>query len=183
MYSSMHSSGRGVNRVERTLLNFFMRRGVRGGCFRALEGCFAGGDFGAAARREWAVLPRNSAVFWTERGRGAAIQRTADTAGQSERKKILKKGRERVKNRKIGVREVPEGGAGAPYIGCAGRFLGLETRPLAALLEVRFVQVPQLRAPAVSIQSEISKNHSYIWRTNLQTLSLSRRGHLRLSDP
>lgn len=121
--------------------------------------------------------------FWSGSGCGAAIQRTADAAGQSERKKILKKGRERVKNRKIGVREVPEGGAGAPYIGCAGRFLGLETRPLAALLEVRFVQVPQLRAPAVSIQSEISKNHSYIWRTNLQTLSLSRRGHLRLSDP
>ena len=30
--------------------------------------------------------------------------------------KIFKKG---VKNRKIGVREVPEGGTGAPYIGCA----------------------------------------------------------------
>ena len=58
----MHSPGRGVNRVERTLLNFFMRRGVRGGCFRAPEGCFAG-DFGAAARREWGVLPRNSGVF------------------------------------------------------------------------------------------------------------------------
>ena len=32
-------------------------------------------------------------------------------------KKFFKKG---AKNRKIGVREVPEGGAGAPYIGCAG---------------------------------------------------------------
>lgn len=77
--------------------------------------------------------------FRVVRGRGAAIQRTADAAGQSERKKILKKGRERVKNRKIGVREVPEGGAGAPYIGCAGRFLGLGSRSLAALPEVRFV--------------------------------------------
>ena len=69
MYSSMHSPGKGVNRVERTLLNFFMRRGVRGGCFRAPEGCFAD-DFGAAARREWAVLPRNSGVFGL--GEGAA---------------------------------------------------------------------------------------------------------------
>lgn len=62
MYSSMHSPEGAVNRVERTLLNFFMWRGVRGGCFRALEGCFAG-DFGTAARLGWAVLPRNSGVF------------------------------------------------------------------------------------------------------------------------
>lgn len=55
--------------------------------------------------------------------------------------KIFKKG---VENQKLGVREVPEGGLGAPYIGCAGRFLGLEARPLAALLGVRFVRVPQL---------------------------------------
>lgn len=33
--------------------------------------------------------------------------------------KIFKKG---VENRKIGVREVPEGGLGAPCIGCGGRF-------------------------------------------------------------
>ena len=39
---------------------------MRGGFFRVLERCFAGG-FGAAARRAWAVLPRNSAVFeWRE---------------------------------------------------------------------------------------------------------------------
>ena len=36
--------------------------GVRGGYFRALEGCFAG-DFGVAARHAWAILPRNSGVF------------------------------------------------------------------------------------------------------------------------
>lgn len=66
MYSSMHPLRRCVNRVERTLLNFFMWRGVRGGFFRVLGRCFAG-DFGAAARREWAVLPRNSGVFgWLE---------------------------------------------------------------------------------------------------------------------
>ena len=58
--------------------------------------------------------------------------------------KIFKKGAE---NPKIGVPEVPEGGIGAPCIGCVGQFLGLETRPLAALLRVRFVQAPQLRAP------------------------------------
>lgn len=34
-------------------------------------------------------------------------------------KKFLKKGWERVKNRKFGVREVPGGGVGASYIGCA----------------------------------------------------------------
>jgi len=43
-----------------------MWRGVRGGFFGALEGCFAG-DFEAAARLGWAVLPRNSGVFgWRE---------------------------------------------------------------------------------------------------------------------
>lgn len=36
-------------------------------------------------------------------------------------KKFLKKG---VENRKLGAREVPEGGAGAHYIGRAGRLLG-----------------------------------------------------------
>lgn len=35
---------------------------MRDGVFRVLERYFAG-DFGAAARREWAVLPRNSGVF------------------------------------------------------------------------------------------------------------------------
>lgn len=69
MYSSMHPSGRGVNRVERTLLNFFSRRCVRGGLFGVPEGCFAG-DFGAEVGREWAVLPRNSGVF--SPGKGAA---------------------------------------------------------------------------------------------------------------
>ena len=66
MYSSMHPLRGRVNRVERTLLNFFSRVCVRGGFFGALEGRFAG-DFEAAARREWAVLPRNSGVFgWRE---------------------------------------------------------------------------------------------------------------------
>lgn len=42
---------------------------MRDGYFGALEGRLAG-DFGAAARRAWAVLPRNSAVFGL--GEGAA---------------------------------------------------------------------------------------------------------------
>ena len=67
MYSSMHSLGGAVNRVERTLLNFFMWRGVRVGCFRALEGCIAG-DFGTIARCGWGVLPRNSGVFELSKG-------------------------------------------------------------------------------------------------------------------
>ena len=44
-----------------------MQRGVRGGFFGVLGRRFAG-DFGAAARREWAVLPRNSGVFGLSEG-------------------------------------------------------------------------------------------------------------------
>lgn len=119
----MHSPGGGVNRVERTLLNFFMWSGVRGGFFGALEGCFAG-DFGAVARRAWAVLPRNSAVFGWRKGAARRFSARRTWVG-ARGEKIFKKGAE---NRKIGVREVPKGGAGAPYIGCAGQFLGLEMR-------------------------------------------------------
>ena len=63
----MHSPGGTVNRVERTLLNFFSRVCVRGGFFGAPEGRFAG-NFGAAARHGWAVLPRNSGVFSLGKG-------------------------------------------------------------------------------------------------------------------
>ena len=97
-----------------------MRRGVRGGFFRALGRCFAG-DFGAAARCEWGVLPRNSGVFgWVTGAARRFSARRTQPGGRGE--KIFKKG---VKNRKIGVREVLEDGAGPPYIGCAGRLLGV----------------------------------------------------------
>ena len=111
----MHPLRGRVNRVERTLLNFFMRGGVRGGFFGALEGYFAG-DFGAASRRGWAVLPRNSAVFgWRE---GVARRFSARRMLPGSRgEKIFKKG---AKNPKIGVREVPEGDPRASYIGYAG---------------------------------------------------------------
>lgn len=58
--------------------------------------------------------------FWAGRGRGEAIQRTADSAGHSGRKiflKIFKKGAE---NLKIGVWKCRKGGLGTPHIGCAG---------------------------------------------------------------
>ena len=57
-------------------------------------------------------------------------------------KKFLKIFKKEARNPKIGAREVPEGCLGAPYIGCAGRFLGLEARPLAALLEIHFMRAP-----------------------------------------
>lgn len=119
MYSSMHSPGRGVNRVERTLLNFFSRRCVRGGFFRVLRQCFTG-KIGAAARHGWAVLPRNSAVFRWCKGAARRFSARRTWAGQLG-EKIFKKG---VENRKIGAREVPGGSTGTPYIGCAKVILG-----------------------------------------------------------
>ena len=85
---------------------------MRGGVFGALPGCFAG-DFGVAARQGWAVLPRNSAVFGQAAGAARRFSARRTLPG-SRGEKIFKKG---VKNRKIGVREGSEGGAGAPYIG------------------------------------------------------------------
>lgn len=119
MYSSMHPLEGPVKRLERTLLNFFVRRGVKGGFFRALEGRFAG-DFGSAARREWAVSPRNSGVF--EWGAGAARRFSArrtvpGTRGEKIFKNFLKEG---WKTEKLGCGRGPEGGLGAPYMGCAG---------------------------------------------------------------
>ena len=93
----MHSLGGAVNRVERTLLNFFMWRGVRGGFFRVPEGCFAG-VFGVAARHGRAVLPRNSGVFGL--GESAARRFSARrTPAARLGEKIFKKGS---KNRKLG---------------------------------------------------------------------------------
>lgn len=85
MYSSMHSPGRGVNRVERTLLNFFMQRGVRVGFFRVSGRCFAG-DFGAAAKARMGGFAAEFRGFWVAQGGGEAIQRTADAAGLVWRK-------------------------------------------------------------------------------------------------
>lgn len=94
MYSSMHPLRGRVNRVERTLLNFFSWRLVRGGFLGVLEGCFAG-EIGAAARREWAVLPRNSAVFGLGMGavrRFSARRTLRGTRGEKFFKNLLERG-------------------------------------------------------------------------------------------
>lgn len=51
---------------------------MRGGFFRVLGQCFTG-KIGAAARRGWAVLPRNSGVFGLIEGaaRRFSARRTA----------------------------------------------------------------------------------------------------------
>ena len=85
MYSSMHSPGRGVNRLERTLLNFFSWMCVRSGYFGVLEGCFVG-DFGGSGEARMGGFAAEFRGFWVACGRGEAIQRTADSGGQSERK-------------------------------------------------------------------------------------------------
>ena len=95
----MHSPEGAVNRVERTLLNFFSWRRVRGGFFGVPEGCFVG-DFGATAKQGWAVLPRNSAVFgWSEGAarRFSARRTLPGTRGEKFFKKEVKKG-EKLKN-------------------------------------------------------------------------------------
>ena len=84
MYSSMHPLGRSVNRVERTLLNFFVRRSVRGGVFKVLERCFAG-DFGRRRGLNGAFC-RGIPGFLGGVRCGAAIQRTADSTGAIGRK-------------------------------------------------------------------------------------------------
>ena len=71
-----------------------MWRGVRDGFFRVLEGHFAG-DLGAAARREWVVLPRNSGVFGLDEGaarRFSARQTVPGTRGEKIFKNFLERG-------------------------------------------------------------------------------------------
>ena len=71
-----------------------MRKGVRGGYFGLPEGCFAG-DFEAAARRVWAVLPRNSGVFGLREGaarRFSARRTVAGTQGEKIFKNFLERG-------------------------------------------------------------------------------------------
>ena len=85
MYSSMHPLGGGVNRVERTLLNFFVRRGVRGGFSRVLERRFAG-DFWGSGEARMGGFAAEFRGFWPRRGCDETVQRTADTDGHSVRK-------------------------------------------------------------------------------------------------
>lgn len=90
---------------------------MRDGVFGALEGRFAGGILGrrrGGNGRFYREIPR----FLS----GARVRRGDSAHGGHRRalgaKKFLKIFKKGVKNRKIGVREVPEGGAGAAYIGC-----------------------------------------------------------------
>ena len=67
---------------------------MRGGFFGAPEGRFAG-EIGAAARREWAVLPRNSGVFGLPKGavRRFSARRTVPGArGKKIFKNFLERG-------------------------------------------------------------------------------------------
>lgn len=117
MYSSMHSPGRGVNRVERTLLNFFMRRGVRGGIFRVLEGRFAV-DFGTIARCGWGVLPRNSGVFGWRAGAARRFSARRTVPGWLG-EKIFKKGVEKgEKPKNWGARGTGRWHGGTLYRAC-----------------------------------------------------------------
>ena len=80
-----------------------MQRGVRGGFFGAPEERFAG-DFEAAARHGWAVLPRNSGVFGLgeEAARGFSARRTVPgTRGEKFFKNFLERG-EKPKNWGVG---------------------------------------------------------------------------------
>lgn len=113
----MHPLRGRVNRVERTLLNFFMRRGVRGGflgfwrgILRAILGRRRGAN-GQFCRG----IPGFSGDARVQRGDSVHGGQCREL-GARKILRIFKKGAE---NLKIGVREVPEGGAGAPYIGCA----------------------------------------------------------------
>lgn len=67
---------------------------MRGGYFEVPRRCFAG-DFGATARREWVVLPRNSGGFeWREGAarRFSARRTVPGTRGEKIFKNFLERG-------------------------------------------------------------------------------------------
>ena len=173
----MHPLGGTVNRVERTLLNFFSRRCVRGGFFRALEGRFAG-NFGAAVRRGWAVLPRNSAVFeWRE---GAARRFSArrivpGARGEKFFKNFLERG-EKPKN--WGARGVGKWCRGALYRVRGAIFgSGNETSGSVARGALR----AGVSATATRLRSQ--RFVPLIYRGHVASSIAHSWGHLCLSDP
>lgn len=101
---------------------------MRVGFFRVPGRCFAG-DFEVAARRGWAVLPRNSGVFGLGEGATGRFSARRTRAG-ARGEKIFKK---RVENRKIGVREVLRGLIWAPYIGLGVSSLTVGHHPIRLL--------------------------------------------------
>lgn len=94
---------------------------MRGGVFEAREGRFAG-DFEAAARRGWAVLPRNSGVFGL--GEGAARRFSARrTPPDGRGEKFFKKGeRKGGKLKNWGVRGTERANLGTIYQDVQGDF-------------------------------------------------------------
>ena len=149
MYSSMHPLGGVVNRVERKRLNFFSWECVRGGFSGLRSGVLR-------VLLRWRRGADGRFCCGIPGFLGGARARRGDSAHGGQRralgaKKFLKIFKKGVENLKIGVREVPEGGLGTPYIRYAGRFWVEElsqrsrgTSPLAALLEVCISQAPQL---------------------------------------
>lgn len=63
----------------------FYAEGCEGWVFRGFGGVFYGENRGDGEARMGSFAAEFRG-FWTERGRGAAIQRTADTAGRAGRK-------------------------------------------------------------------------------------------------
>lgn len=118
---------------------------------------------------------------------GARVRRGDSAHGGHRRalgaKKFLKIFKKGVENREIGVREVLEDGLGAPYIGCTGRFLGLEARPLAALLESVTRGALRAGTSAISTRLKFLRFTPLIYRGPVCKLHRSpHRGHLCLSD-
>ena len=159
MYSSMHPLRGCVNRVERTLLNFFSRLCVRGGFFGALERRFAG-DFEVSARCGWAVLPRNSGVFALDEGAAQRFSARRTVPGRLGGK-IFKKG---AKIEKLGCGRCRRGSRRTLYRVCGMIFgPGNETSSSVA--------GGALRAGASTTGAHdavLEIRSSYIWRTRLQ---------------
>lgn len=108
----------------------------RGGVLRAILRQWRGAN-GAFCRG----IPRF--LDWSRVWRGDSAHGGQRRAGWA--KKFLKKGR---KTEKLGCGSAERWPEGTLYR-VRGAILGLEARPLAALLDVHFVQVPQLRVPAM----------------------------------
>jgi hypothetical protein len=96
---------------------------VRGGFFGVPEGRFAG-DFWGGSKARMGGFAAKFRGFRVAQGCGEAIQCTADMGGLTGRKNFLKIFKIRVKTRKLGCERCWKVDWGAPYIGCAGRFLG-----------------------------------------------------------
>lgn len=128
------------------------------------------GDFRAAARRRWAVLPRNSAVFgWREGAarRFSARRTSAGTRGEKIFKNFLERGE---KPEKWGAGGVGRWLEGIPHRVCGATFgSGNETSSSVARGAVRHQRFTPL-IYGESVASSIARSMLVLWR------------HLCLSD-